>query len=64
MGALAEQMCTLKQSDRSQINPKIILNDTAISVQLPYIAGHSLLTRFAYKNASANQKPQKSANEK
>ena len=40
--ALGEQICTVKTSDRSQMNPKILFNNTVISVQLPYIAGHSL----------------------
>ena len=40
--ALDEQICTVKTSDRSQMNPNIFLNNTVISVQLPYIAGHSL----------------------
>ena len=44
--ALAEQKCTVKTSDRSLKNPKRFLNNTAMSVQLPYIAGHSLLQRF------------------
>ncbi len=29
-------------NDRIQMNPKKFLNNTTISVQLPYIAGHSL----------------------
>ena len=33
--ALAEQICTEKTSDKSQMNPKNILNNTAISAQLP-----------------------------
>ena len=39
---LAEQICTLKTSDRSQMNPKKLPYKTAFSVQLPYIAVHSL----------------------
>ena len=30
----AEQLCTVKTSDRFNINPRKILNNTAISVQL------------------------------
>ena len=33
---------TVKTSDRSQMNPKIFLNNTAISVQLPYIENKHL----------------------
>ena len=40
--AFAEQICNVKTSDRSQIKPKTFFNNTAISVQLTYIAGHSL----------------------
>ena len=40
--ALGEQICTVKTSDRSQMNPKNVFNNTVISVQLPYIADHSL----------------------
>ena len=40
--ALGEQICTVKTSDRSQMNPKNVFNNTVISVQLPYNAGHSL----------------------
>ena len=34
----------------SQMNPKEVFHSTAYSVQLPYIAGHSLLkeTEFVY----------------
>jgi len=40
--ALGEQI-SVKAFDRSQMNTKKFLNNTAaISVQLPYIAGHSL----------------------
>ena len=34
--AVDDQICTVNTSDRSQMNPKKILNNTAISVQLPY----------------------------
>ena len=41
--AVAEQMCTVKMSDRSQFNSKKFLNyNTAISDQILYIAGHFL----------------------
>ena len=40
--ALAEQICTIKTSDRSQINPKKILYKTAFLAQLPCLARHSL----------------------
>ena len=40
--ALAEQICTGKMSHRSQTISKKFLHKTTFSVQLPYIAGHSL----------------------
>ena len=32
----------LKKLNMSQMNPKEVFHNTAYSVQLPYIAGHSL----------------------
>ena len=44
--ALAEQICTIKTSHRSQIILKKFLHNTTFLFQLPYIAGHSLYHIF------------------
>ena len=42
IGALAEQIFTVKTSKRSQMNPKICLYNTAFSAQLPCLDKHSV----------------------
>ena len=40
--AQTQDLQILRKFDMSQMNPKEVFQDTAYSVQLPYIAGHSL----------------------
>ena len=40
--ALAEQKFTVNKSDRSEMNPKKLLYNSAFSAQLPCLARHSL----------------------
>ena len=40
--AQTHNLQTFKKFNMSQMNPKEVFQNTAYSVQLPYIAGHSL----------------------
>ena len=40
--ALTQDLQIFKKFNMSQMNPKKVFHNTAYSVQLPYIAGHSL----------------------
>ena len=40
--AQTQDLQIFRKFDMSQMNPKEVFQDTAYSVQLPYIAGHSL----------------------
>jgi len=50
--ALLLKICTV--NDRFQMNPKKFLNNTTISVQLPYIAGHFPLKRVLCKGTNSD----------
>jgi len=49
--AQTQDLQSFKKFYMSQMNPKEVFHSTAYSVQLPYIAGHSLLkeTEFVYR---------------
>ena len=42
LNALTQDLQIFKKFNMSQMNPNEVLHNTAYSVQLPYIAGHSL----------------------
>jgi len=51
MCALVEEICTVKTSDRSKMNPKKNINNTSISVQLPYIKPRLYYQKLNLKTA-------------